>query len=158
MRLARAACLRQLMLIGDTELEAEAIAATVAQLGSVARLIAESLEAITGHVGIEGDASARSADLNAEIAAASTLPGRALRALYLHALQHLDVACRDLDEAGWAASLPIAELGIDNPADALMLMAGRLRTAAAEFSALARSLSSGPQALPERHLETGVAR
>lgn len=139
MRLARAACLRQLMLLGDKDLEHEAIAQRVAELGCTARMIAEELEAITGHVGIEGDASARSANLKAEIAAASTLPGRALRALYLHALQHLDVACRDLDEAGWAATFTIAELGMDNPTDALMLMARRLRSAADEFSAFARS-------------------
>lgn len=146
MRLARAACLRQLMPISDKDLERDATAARIAELGCTARLIAEELEAITGHVGIEGDAAGRSANLNAEIAAARTLPGRALRALYLHALQHLDVACRDLDEAGWAVNLTITELGVDTPADALTLMGGRLRAAAAELGTL-----------PEPYIETGAS-
>lgn len=128
MRLARAAYQRQVTLLSDEALEIPAIAARIAEIGCTARLIAERFEALAGHQGIEGDSADRSADLETEITLARTLPGRALRALYHHALQHLDVAVRDLDAAGWSASLDLPAMA--GPPDAIAFMTRLLRAGA----------------------------
>lgn len=133
LRLARAACLRQLSLISDDDLQRTDLAQRIAELGCTARRIAESFEALSGHAGIEGDSAERSGILAVEITLARTLPGRALRSLYLHALQHLDVACRDLDAAGWKASLAMPDISANTPEAALALMAESLRSAATYF-------------------------
>lgn len=133
MRLARAACLRQMSLISDDDLQRSDLAEIVAELGCTARLIAESFEALSGHAGIEGDSAERSGILATEITLARTLPGRALRSLYLHALQHLDVACRDLDAEGWQAGITIPDIAAATPEAALDLMAENLRAAAKNF-------------------------
>lgn len=133
MRLARAACLRQMSLISDHDLQRPGLSQIVAELGCTARLIAESFETLSGHAGIEGDSAERSGILTTEIALARTLPGRALRSLYLHALQHLDVACRDLDAEGWRAAIIIPDIAAATPEAALDLMAQDLRSAAKDF-------------------------
>lgn len=133
MRLARAACLRQMSLLSDDNLERGDLAQRIAELGCTARLIAESFETLSRHAGIEGDAAERSGTLAAEIALARTLPGRALRSLYLHALQHLDVACRDLDAEGWQARLTIPDIHADTPEAAIALLSKNLRSAAIHF-------------------------
>lgn len=132
MRLARAACQRQVTLLPDTRLESPAIAQRIAEIGCTARLVAERFEGLSGHRGIEGDSAGRSADLQTEIILARTLPGRALRALYHHALQHLDVACRDLDADGWRAHLGLPQA--DTPTAAMILMADLLRASARDFA------------------------
>jgi hypothetical protein len=136
MRLARAACLRQVMLLSDDALEIAPIAHRIAEIGCTARLVAETFERLAGHRGIEGDSAGRSAQLDGEIALARTLPGRALRALYQHALQHLDVACRDLDAAGWNAVIALP--GATSPRAAIDTLAGLLRAGADAFGSLAR--------------------
>ncbi|GLQ08277.1 hypothetical protein GCM10007913_02090 [Devosia yakushimensis] len=133
MRLARAACLRQLSHIGDDDLELIGLARLVAELGCTARLIAEAFEALSGHDGIEGDEAERGDSLVAEIVLAQTLPGRALRSLYLHALQHLDVACRDMDGSGWSARLTLPGLVAATPAEALGRMSALLQAGATAF-------------------------
>lgn len=137
MRLARSACQRQVSRIGDDALQNPSLALTMAQLGCVARAIAEAFEATSGHEGIEGDHAGRGADLSAEITLARTLPGRALRALYLHALQHLDVACRDLDADGWSTRADITGFGLIAPENAIDQMASLLRQAAEIFRGFA---------------------
>jgi maleylpyruvate isomerase len=133
MRLARAACQRQISLISDRDLQRPDLARIVAELGCTARLIAESFETLSGHAGIEGDSAERSGILATEITLARTLPGRALRSLYLHALQHLDVACRDLDAEGWRAGIAIPHISAATPEAALVQMAENLRAAAENF-------------------------
>lgn len=121
MRIARANCQRQLTLVADDALETQSVARIVARIGCTARLIAEAFEAVSDHQGIEGDHADRSSNPEADITLASTLPGRALRSLYQHALQHLDVACRDLDADGWSAVLTLTLA--ETPAGAVWHMA-----------------------------------
>jgi maleylpyruvate isomerase len=137
MRLARAACLRQVSRLGDDALELPPLAGRVAELGCTARRVAEAFEAASGHDGIEGDDAGRVTGLAAEISLARTLPGRALRSLYLHAMQHLDVACRDLDAAGWSARLAMPGLAPATPQQALALMTALLKAGAAAFETYA---------------------
>jgi maleylpyruvate isomerase len=154
MRLARSACQRQLSRIGDNDLERAPLALSLAKLGCVARLIAEAFEASADHQGIEGDHAERSTNLDAEITRAKTLPGRALRSLYLHALQHLDVACRHLDATGWGAPLSVPEPGATTPDLAIDHMADLLGRAAATFAAFA---DRGRLPLPKpQSTESGV--
>jgi len=142
MRLARAACQRQVTLLSDTMLESPVNAQRIAEIGCTARLVAERFEELSGHRGIEGDSAGRSAHLDSEIASARTLPGRALRALYHHALQHLDVACRDLDADGWQGHLDLPE--VDTPSAAIALMARLLRAGARDLAARGHSPSLAP--------------
>lgn len=103
------------------------------QRPGLSQIVAESFETQSGHAGIEGDSAERSGILANEITRARTLPGRALRSLYLHALQHLDVACRDLDAEGWQAAITIPDVAAATPEAALALMAENLRAAAKDF-------------------------
>lgn len=133
MRLARAACTRRITSIDDRGLEQPLTAALVAEVSCLARYLAEGLEQLTGHIGLEGGDAERSSDLAGEVTLAKILPGRALRALYLHALQHLDVALRDLDDAGWQKSLEVPGLAVGTPASAVSLMNAALQRCSKEL-------------------------
>ena len=128
MRLARAGCTREMTLIDDANLQSLEAASAVADVGCLARLIAVEIERLVGHAGLEGGGSEDKTDLTTEIFNTINLPGRAIRALYLHALQHLDVALRDLDGPGWRAPLALSVAGIVTPEAAVETMTRALHT------------------------------
>lgn len=121
------------MLTDDKGLERPETAQPVAEVACLARFFAEGLERLVGHVGLEGGVAERAEDLKMEVASASILPGRALRALYLHALQHLDVALRDLVENAWRAPFALHNLDVATAEDAVLIMTETLHKCCEEL-------------------------
>lgn len=79
----------------------------IAHVAYHARALAHVVEGVrTGApVPMYPSAAARDGD----IARGATLPARALRHLFDHAVKHLDVEWRDLPDAGWGASVTLIE-------------------------------------------------
>lgn len=84
---------RKLMELPDAGLTAPACARVVARVSYQARALTRLIEGAADWP----DAAAR----EAEIALGATLPARALRHLFDHAVKHLDVEWRDLPGDGW---------------------------------------------------------
>lgn len=104
---------RQLAALGDDELAGPTLLAgwtraeLIAHLGYNARALTRLID--WARTGIETPMYASAQQRADEIAQGGTLPAHALRHLFDHAQAHLNVAWRDLDDAGWEAEVRTAQ-------------------------------------------------
>ena len=77
----------------------------IAHVAYHARALAHVVEGVRTGAPVPTYPSAAARD--DEIALGATLPARALRHLFDHAVKHLDVEWRDLPDAGWGASVAL---------------------------------------------------
>lgn len=94
---------RKLNDLRDADLTAPARARIVARVSYQARELAIALSALRRPLAPE------EAAWRADVALATTLPARALRHLFDHAVKHLDVEWRDLPGDAWTAEIPLPD-------------------------------------------------
>jgi maleylpyruvate isomerase len=82
----------------------------IAEVGLQARLLANHIGYMAvGSVDPESEPLETSAEWNAAVALATTLPAHALRYLNAHSAVHLNVAWRDLKDENWSAELALLD-------------------------------------------------